>query len=228
MTVVDDQHVAWMARSFGRPDYLPLEPKDLEVLASVAEPITRFAGSHLFRQDEPAVAAYLIREGEVDLYRHRSGRRHVVARVRPGAVLGDIAMFGGGTYLSGARAVNHVRALRFERDTLLPELGRHPAICLRWLVAGQRQLEMAHRRIVQLMHGTVLARVAALLLDESPRPGRVRISQEEIAMLLGTTRQSVNEAVSALRRLGAVATSYRTIDVLDPERLRAAIHGQAA
>jgi CRP/FNR family transcriptional regulator, cyclic AMP receptor protein len=220
MTTVEDQHLAWMARSFGRPDYLPLTPQDLDVLATVAEPVSRFVGSHLFRETEPATAAYLVKEGQVEMYRVHSGRRRVVSRVGPGAVLGDIAMFGEGTYLSSARAVTHVRAYRFERDTLLPELARHPAICLRWLVAGVRQLETAHRRIIHLMHGTVLAQVADLLLEEGGEPGRVSLSQVEIATLLGTTRQTVNGALATLRDLGAVSTGYRAIEVLDPEVLR--------
>jgi CRP/FNR family transcriptional regulator, cyclic AMP receptor protein len=220
VSLAKDQHLAWMARSFGRPDYLPLEPGDLEVLGTVAEPITRYVGSHLFRQGEPAVAAYLIREGTVDLYREHAGRHTVVARVGAGSVLGDVAMFGEGTYLSGARAVSHVRALRFERDTLLPELARHPALCLRWLVAGLRQLEAAHHRIVRLMHGTVVSQVADLILEEAAHRGEVRMSQNEIATLLGASRQSVNEALAALRETGAVTTGYRSIVVDNADALR--------
>lgn len=223
MTTADDQHLAWMARSFGRPDYLPLTPQDLDVLAAVAEPVSRFVGSHLFRETERAAAAFLVKEGQVELYRVHSGKRRVVARVGSGAVLGDIAMFGEGTYLSSARAVTHVRAFRFERDALLPELASHPAICLRWLVAGVRQLESAHRRIIHLMHRTVLAQVADLLLEERPEPGKVNVSQAEIATLLGTTRQSVNEALATLKRLGALSTGYRAIQVTNPDVLRTVV-----
>ncbi|MEX2322648.1 MAG: Crp/Fnr family transcriptional regulator [Acidimicrobiia bacterium] len=225
MTLSDDQHLAWMARSFGHPDYLPLGPADLEVLEAVAEPISRFVGSHLFRQGEPASAAYLIRDGTVHLYRDHAGRRRVVARVGPGAVLGDIAMFGEGLYLSGARAVTQVRALRFDRDRLVPELARQPALCLRWLVAGLRQLESAHRRIIRLMHGTVVAQVADLILEEAAIHGEVRMSQAEIASLLGTSRQSVNEALASLRDMGAVSTAYRVIRVDDSAALARVVAG---
>ncbi|MFP4074796.1 MAG: Crp/Fnr family transcriptional regulator, partial [Actinomycetota bacterium] len=146
-------------------------------MRSVAEPISRFTGSHLFKEGEPAVAAYLIRSGEVDLYRLHSGRRRVVARVGPGSVIGDIAMFGEGTYMSSARAVNQVKAFRFERETLIPELARHPALCLRWLVAGLRQLQNTQRRIVHLMHKTVLSQVADLLVEEAAKGDEVELSQ---------------------------------------------------
>ncbi|HZD23191.1 MAG TPA: Crp/Fnr family transcriptional regulator [Acidimicrobiia bacterium] len=215
-----DQHLAWLARSFGRPDYLPLTHDDVETLKSVAEPISRFTGSHIFKEGDPAVAAYLIRGGEVDLYRTHNGRRRVVARVRPGSVIGDIAMFGEGTYMSSARAVTQVKAFRFDRETLIPELAKHPALCLRWLVAGLRQLENTQRRIVHLMHKTVLSQVADLLVEET-KSGKsdVELSQAAIATLLGSSRQTVNEAIGALRDMGAIETRYRVISVIDAEKL---------
>lgn len=220
MNTAQDQHLAWLARSFGRPDYLPLSQDDVDALKSVAEPISRFTGSHLFKEGEPAVAAYLIRGGEVDLYRTHSGSRRVVARVGPGSVIGDIAMFGEGTYMSSARAVNQVKAFRFERESLIPELAKHPALCLRWLVAGLRQLQNTQRRIVHLMHKTVLAQVADLLAEESAKGNtEVELSQAAIATLLGSSRQTVNEAMGTLRDLGAVKTGYRMITVVDPDKL---------
>ncbi|MEX2279225.1 MAG: Crp/Fnr family transcriptional regulator [Acidimicrobiia bacterium] len=221
-----DQHLAWLARSFGRPDYLPLTAADLEVLAGSAELVKRFRGSHLFRQGEPAVAAYLVREGQVDIYRDHSGSQTVVARVGPGSVIGDIAMFGEGVYKSSVRAVDHVRAFRFDREKLLPELARHPSICLRWLVSGLNQLERTQRRIISLMHKTVLAQVADLLAEEAATLRKVPLSQASIATLLGVSRQSVNEALGELREQKIVETGYRMIEVLDLERLQAVASDQ--
>lgn len=220
MTVAQDQHLAWLARSFGRSDYLPLTPEDVEALRNVAEPISRFTGSHLVKEGEQADAAYLIESGQVDLYRVHNGRRRVVARVGPGSVIGDIAMFGEGTHTSSARAVTPVRAFRFPRDRLIPELAQHPALCLRWLVAGLRQLEHTQRRIVHLMHKTVLGQVADLLIEESTKNGHdIELSQAAIATLLGASRQTVNEAVAHLRDAGAIKTGYRKITVIDPRIL---------
>ncbi len=220
MTNAQDQHLAWLARSFGRSDYLPLTPNDIETLRGVAEPITRSNRSHLFKEAEPALAAFLIKSGQVDLYRETSGRGRVVARVGTGSVIGDIAMFGEGTYMSSARAVGQVKAFRFARDALIPELARQPALCLRWLVAGLRQLEHTQRRIVHLMHKTVLAQVADLLFEESVRNStNIDLSQATIATLLGASRQTVNEALGVLREIGAVETGYRKITVVDAEAL---------
>lgn len=219
LLAADQQHLAWLARSFGRPDYLPLTRPDLELLIDAGEVVKRYPGTHLFKEGETAQAAYLLEDGQVDLYRGSKTNRRVVSRVGPGSVIGDIAMFADTPYISSAKATCHVTALRFERDRLLPRLAQHPAICLRWLVAGLRQLEETQRRVIHLMHKTVKAQVADLLTEEADVHGEVRLSQAAIATLLGASRQSVNEALRELRSTGAIETGYRMVKVLDRDTL---------
>lgn len=219
MRQAEQQHLDWLARSFGRPEYAPLSSADVEVIRSAGEIVAKYPGTHLFKEGAAADAAYLVENGEVEIYRGQGGTRRVVGRVGPGSVLGDIAMFGDTPYISSAKAVGPVRAFRFERARLLPELHRHPAICLRWLVAGLRQLEGTQRRVIRLLHKTVLAQVADLLFEEAERRRDVNLSQGTIAALLGVSRQSVNEALGRLREVGAVETGYRNIRIIDVEKL---------
>lgn len=217
--LADQQHLDWVARSFGRPDYAPLGPADLELIREIGEHVSKYPGTHLFKEGEVAGAAFLIESGEVELYRGSGARKRVVSRIGSGSVLGDIAMFQDTPYVSSAKAVGPVRAFKFERAKLLPELARHPAVCLRWLVAGLRQLEDTQRRVIRLMHKTVLAQVADLLAEESETGDEIALSQSTIAALLGVSRQSVNEALGRLRDQDLVETGYRRIRILDRDRL---------
>ncbi|MDH4118979.1 MAG: Crp/Fnr family transcriptional regulator [Acidimicrobiia bacterium] len=215
LDAVDQQHLAWIARSFGRADYLPLTPDDVGLLVRVGDSVSKYPGTHLFKEGEEARHAYLLQSGSIDLYRTSDGTKRIVARVGPGSVLGDIAMFGRGRYISSAQAVGRVTAYRLDRDRLLPELANHPAICMRWLVAGLRQLEETQRRVLHLMRKTVLAQVADLVLEEGRTSGTVQLSQASIATLLGVSRQTVNESIARLKELGAVETGYRSITVVE-------------
>ena len=220
-SVADAQHHAWLARSFGRTDYLMMTPDDLAAIAAIGDYVTKYPDTHLFRQGEESHAAYVIHEGTVELYRGEKGDRRVVVRVDEGAVLGDIAMFKGDPYHSSARAVDPVSALRLDRNRLIPLLAERPIIALRWLVAGLDQLERTQRRVLRLMHRTIIEQVADLLLDEANDRGEVHLSQASIATLLGATRQSVNEALAELKRREAAETGYRKITLLDRSRLEA-------
>ena len=219
MTTTDEQHFAWLARGFGRTDYLPLSPADMAALSHTGSFIEKYQGTHLFREGEPAIHAYVIEKGEVELYRTAGGQRRVVARAGEGNVLGDIAMFQGEPYISSARAIGPVSAFRFDRDKLMPVLIQHPVITLRWLIAGLGQLEATQRRVLGLMGRTVKEQVAGLLLDEADAKGAVHLSQSTIATLLGASRQTVNEALSDLRHDDVVETGYRRILVKDRTQL---------
>jgi CRP-like cAMP-binding protein len=216
----EQQHFAWLARSLGRTDYLPLTPADLSALADAGEYIERYPGTHLFREGEPSDAAYVLQLGEVELYRTRNEGDLVVGRVGLGGIIGDIALFQGTPYISSARAVEPVTAFRLDRARLLPLLLEHPVIAMRWLVAGLNQLEATQRHVIRLMHRTVLEQVAELILDEADRFGEVRLSQASLANLLGASRQTVNQALAKLRENGSIETGYRVIRVVDRQALQ--------
>ena len=225
MTPSEIQHYAWLARSFGRTDWLLLSPEDLTALGQAGEEVTKYPGTHLFREGEPSSAAYVIRDGSVELYRGERTSALVVARAGAGSVIGDIALFRNEPYIQSARAVDRVTALRLPRERLVPLLLQRPVIALRWLVAGLSQLERTQRRVLGLMHRTVLEQVAGLLLDEADERSEINLSQSAIAGLLGASRQSVNEALAELRRRGAIETGYRVIRVLDRPATSAVVSG---
>jgi CRP-like cAMP-binding protein len=219
VSTAEYQHFAWLARSFGRTDYLPLTVADLDALADAGSYVEKYPGTHLFKEGEESRSAYVIESGDVELYRTRATGRRVVGRVQPGAVIGDIAMFQGQPYISSARAVGRVRAFRLDRTKLIPLLIEHPVIAMRWLVAGLSQLEATQQRVIRLMHRTVKEQVAEVLLDEADDFGEVHLSQGSLADLLGASRQSVNEALAAFRVVGAIETGYRVIRVANPNAL---------
>jgi CRP-like cAMP-binding protein len=214
MVAALDQHAAWLAKSLGRTDYLPLRPDDAVALADAGALVDKYKGTHLFREGDLADACYIIETGEVELYRNTGAERSVVSRIGPGSVVGDIAMFQERPYLSSARAIRGTTVLRLERDRLVPLLLARPVLAMRWLVNGLSQLESTQQRIIRLMNRTVLEQVAGLLVDEQDAFGEVQLSQAAIAELLGASRQSVNEALAELRKDGAIETGYRRITIV--------------
>ena len=133
--------------------------------------------------------------------------------------MGDIALFQERPYLSSAKAKTMVRAIRLERDVLIPLLLSRPVLAMRWLVNGLSQLEWTQQRLIRLMHRTVTEQVAGILIDEQDAYGEVALSQASIAELLGASRQSVNEALAQLRTVGGITTGYRRVTVLDSDLL---------
>jgi CRP-like cAMP-binding protein len=198
-----------LARSLGPTDYLLPTLEDLAAIAGAGSYVSKYPGTHLFREGEPSTTAFIIKTGKVELYRGDDSQ--IVTRVGPGSVIGDIAMFRGEAYLQSARAIDRVTGLSLDRDRLVPVLLQRPVVALRWLVAGLAQLDATQRRVLGLMRRSVLDQVIGLLHEEADTRHEIHLSQAAIARLLGASRQSVNEAIAELRTRQLVETGYRVI-----------------
>ena len=213
-------HVAWIARDFGRPDLAPFSVPELDDLSRILQPLEVEAGQKILSPGEPSDAAYIVREGEVELALRRGPRRILVGIQRGGGVFGDIPLLCEMPFPYAAVARTASSLLRLPKDSLTDLLARHPAIALRWLSSVVKRLEQANRRIIELSVGDLRSRTLALLADELVRvvaPAQVALTQAEIAALLGASRQSVNQVLGQLAREGLVAQSYGAIEVTDPE-----------
>jgi CRP-like cAMP-binding protein len=195
MSQADEQHLDWLARSFGRPEYVPLTTSDLEVLIESAELVAKYPGTHLFKEGDVATTAYLVESGEVEIYRGSDSSRRVVSRSGAGSLLGDVAMLRERQHIASVQAVSRVRVFSLERERVLPLLAEHPELSMRWLVGALARMEETQRRVLHLIHKTVLGQVADLLLEESDGTGEVYLSQTTVATS-SRSEPSVGERVA--------------------------------
>jgi len=108
-----------------RPEYLQLiranplfgwlPPIAVARLASRLEPFDLDAGATLLREGDSGDRAYLLEEGELDA--EQGGRE--IGRVRPGAVVGEIALLHDAPRMATVRAVTNSRLLTIERDEFI-------------------------------------------------------------------------------------------------------------
>jgi CRP/FNR family cyclic AMP-dependent transcriptional regulator len=91
---------------------------------------------------------------------------------------------------------------------------------------------IAAREIDRLADPDVrVARNLAALFNPILYPGVgqvLRITQQELAYLVGLSRQRVNEALATLQKAGMIRTEYGGLRVLDLERLRTEVPGRAS
>lgn len=212
-----DFHVRWLARYFGKPDYLPLTREDADALARAGEPVVREPGGYFFRQGDPADSAFILQSGRVELRRAGEQREWTLARVSPGSVMGDAELFLDLEYHTSALAIEHSTAYRVDKPDIIGEMAEQPRIALRWMIAAFRQLESCRKRVLLLMRRPVKAQVIDILLEEVNSYGEVHASQQDLADLLGVSRQAVARALSELREAGIVVTERNLVRVIDQE-----------
>lgn len=137
------------------------------------------------------------------------GKRHVISHLGPGQVLGLIPLMDEAGAIHDSSAKGTTLLLLVPRADFRRVLAQHPELAdqvIRLLSARARNLYlgMAERSLFRLDHR--LARVL-LRLPRSPQDQHIAVTQNELAELLGVTRQSVNQELQRMEKLGWIRQS---------------------
>lgn len=212
------------------PLFASLSESDREALSGSFVRQAYDRGDTVFRQGDPGRHLYLVESGRIKITTLApDGREAFVAIMGPGQVFGELSLFIEQQRTADARTMEPTVLQALAHDDFRPYVNSHPEVAwelLRVLVLMVRRQDQAIQDMVFLDVG---GRVARRLLDlatqhgEKAEPGTrvsVPITQEELAQMVGASRESVNKAVGSFMDRGWVALEGRNYVILDEESLR--------
>jgi CRP/FNR family cyclic AMP-dependent transcriptional regulator len=180
-------------------------------------------GQMVFWQDDPGESMFVLLEGAVKLVVcSRDGELMELHRHDAPATFGELALLDGGPRSASAEAVERSTLLIVTRPQLLRLLRADEQVAEALLRALGTMVRRTTRQISDLAFLSLQGRVAAKLLDLA-EPGRLRtrrITQVELATMVGGARQTVNQALRSLESRGYIRSSGRVFEILDREQLR--------
>jgi CRP/FNR family transcriptional regulator, cyclic AMP receptor protein len=191
----------------------------------VAERIVE-RGRSVFVQDEPGDRMYVLAEGAVKLYvSSRDGGIVELARHRPPAVFGELALLDGGSRSASAEAVERSTLLVVTRVELLRLLRSEDKVAealLRLLGAIVRRTTRQVTDLVFLNLRGRVARQLLLLAEDGNGSGAVtrQVTQGELATMVGGARQTVNQVLRSLEARGFIRATGGAFEVLDRDQLQ--------
>ena len=204
--------------------FRPLPEAELQRLQGWAIHQQFARGRVIMLEHDPCPGMYLIESGRVKLFRTSpDGREQVLMLVGPGGVFNDVPVFGGGLNAAAAAATERTSLYLLPTEHVLAALRAHPEASL--AVAGEfaRQLRILADLVEDLSFRHVTSRVAKLLLDyaEAPASGasRPRLTQQDIAAMVGSVREVVGRSLGALEREGAIRIDRARTVVADRDVL---------
>ncbi len=186
-------------------------------------------GDVLFHEDDPGDRLYVVADGKIKLGRTApDGRENILAVLGPGEMLGELSLFDPGARTATATAVTDTMLVGLGHDDLRPWLTGRPAVAEELLRALARRLRRTNESLADLVFSDVPGRVAKALLDLSTRFGVPSdegihvthdLTQEELAQLVGASRETVNKALADFAGRGWLRLEARAVVLLDVERL---------
>lgn len=180
---------------------------------------------------EPGDRVYVLKRGVVKIATlMEDGREMILALLRPGEVFGEESVLDGAPRDHMAEAYDDALICVIGRNDFMDMLKSHPDMAFKVTKLIGFRLRTFRARVESLLFKGAPARLAQILLDLSAEHGvrdsagillPLKLSQQDLANLIGLTRESVNLALADFRRRGLVEVEGRTIRILKPDELRA-------
>lgn len=171
----------------------------------------------LFLKGDPGDALYAVRRGQVRISTGTaSGRRLTLNLLSPGDVFGEIALLDGRERTADAAATESSELLVIRRADFLELLRQEPELGIRIIAFLCDRIRWMSERMEETVLQPLPARLAQRLLSLADDLGsELHLSQEELAVFVGATRESVNRQLQAWRRSGLVQLGRGRVHLLD-------------
>lgn len=196
-----------------------------------------YRGATLFSQGAPNDGLYLIETGRVRVfYTAPSGREITLAFWHPGNFVGGPEVFGGGLHVWSGVAASNTSVVHYSGTVLRDLVMQTPAFAISVIEALAFKGKCYSAMAQMLGTRSVTERLAHLLLhlsdlygapDEHGTQIAARFTHEDLAHLVGATRQWVTISLKRLAEQGVVIAERASITICRPDVLRAICDGAA-
>jgi CRP/FNR family transcriptional regulator, cyclic AMP receptor protein len=199
-----------------------LTPEERQQLADASTTEELRRGDVLFHEDDDADTLYVVIEGRIAIAKRSiDGRESVVALMEAGDLFGEMSLFEPLGRSAEARALEPSQVLAIGYGPIRQVYERRPELL--WgvveLMAGRiRNMDVALADSVFL---DVTGRTAKRLVEMASGADEftLPVTQEELAAMVGASRERVNKAIASFVRLGWIEQSERRYRITDREQL---------
>ena len=190
--------------------FAELDEAELEAVAETCSEQVMRAGEKIFAEGEPGNRLFIISEGEVRISRTVPGSgEEALTVLKRGACFGEMSLFDEAPRSASVKAMSDVRILALARNDFLRLLGRSPDLALSVIQELTRRLRQVDEQASSLSFQRVKERTMGLLVrlakEASSHEGRRKtpvLTHQQIADMIGTSRETVTRAVKGLKEEG--------------------------
>jgi CRP/FNR family cyclic AMP-dependent transcriptional regulator len=211
------------------PLFSGLDSSAAEALRTSMNLVKLRKGQSLFKEGDDGDHLFVVSSGKVKLgTKSADGRENLLMILGPGDMFGELSLFDSGPRTATATAVTDSKLLALGQDKVIPWVKEHPEVSLQLLARLASRLRRTNEVVSDLVFSDVPGRVAKALIDLGVKFGDKRteglfvnhdLTQEELAQLVGASRETVNKALADFAQRGWLRLEARSVMILDYERL---------
>lgn len=169
--------------------------------------------SPIFIEGEEQTDVYFIIEGLVKVYKmDQQGSEHIISILQKGDMFPHIGLFHPGCYPGTAETLEDTQVLWMKRETFQTLISTHQEMMLKLFTVFEQKIMDLHSQLSAVLSGDVLRKLIAILVHFSkmspvydpPTPLTISFTHQDLANMIGSTRESVNRALNALKKEGLI------------------------
>jgi CRP-like cAMP-binding protein len=198
-----------------------LEPEIIMQIAALCTSRNLSDGETLFLKGDPGDALYFVRRGQIIIGTSTSTGRQLTHNILgPGDIFGEIALLDGRPRSADAVASGPVELFMIRRSDFQDLLRRQPAIMTRIIELLCERLRFLSERLEEASLFSLKSRLARRLLKLAEDfGGDISITQEELSVLVGAGRETVNRQLQKWQKSGILKLGRARVQIILSSRL---------
>lgn len=183
----------------------------------------------IFTPGDPDDQLYFLISGTIRLYKmYGDYKEATTALLKEGGVFGKLSLVEGRWQDVFAEAVSEVEVASVQKSALESVLKRQPEFAMKLFASLSERLRQSDEVIESLLHREVSTRLATLLLHLSDRFGEaedsgvllnVRLTHQDLANMIASTREAVSKVMSELQREGFIEVQSHKVVIRNRQAL---------
>jgi CRP/FNR family transcriptional regulator, cyclic AMP receptor protein len=198
------------------------QPAELELLAEASKYTDLRRGDVIFREGDPADRLYVVTKGRIAISRRSpDGRESVVALMESGDLLGEMGLFQTAGRSAEARALERAGVLAVGYEPIREIYDERPELLWHVVTLLADRVRTMDEVLADSMFLDVTGRTAKRLLEMAGGDDEfvLPVTQEELASIVGASRERVNKAIASFVRLGWIEQQDRRYRITNREQL---------
>ena len=211
-----------------------LTPVEMKQITAVARSLRKQRGEFVYMPGDRADSVYFLKKGRIKLsVLSDSGKEIAIDIIQPGEMFGEFALIDESVRSNMAQALDDVTILVFDKRDFAGLIKSQPNLALNYIrMVGDRRRRM-EKKLSDITSKEVAARVCELLhelstnahLGDEIRDSRIPLTHQDVASLIGASRQTTTSILNDLSRSGFIELGRGWVRVKSPRNLAADLRG---
>lgn len=205
--------------------------EELKKLEKITKERSYKKGSVIITEGEKSENVFIIKSGKVKIFKTSNDGREIILDIKGRSkIFAEVTLFDNGKNPATVTAIENCVILSISSEDIECIIRENPDMALNIIKVLNRRLKEAQSRVKNMAINDTYVRTAQTLLRLIDKYGVVaedgtielilNITREELAGLVGTSRETVSRAISQFSKEEAIKVAGRKIIILDKSKLK--------